>query len=126
MLDFNTTMDALGARLLTISGLRVYDFLADSVAPPAAVVALPEITYDFTKGRGTDRVVFPVHVLISKVSDRASRDKYGAYAVSVKAAVDGTLGGTVHTARVVSAIASIMSVAGTDYLAATFNVEVID
>lgn len=125
----NATMDAIGVRLLTITGLRVFDYTADSIAVPAAVVGLPDVTYDNTKGRGFDFATYPVHLLVSKVSDRASRDKLAAYLVgtggaSVKAAVDGTLGGTVQVARVASAALSTMTVAGVDYLAATFQVEV--
>lgn len=130
-LDLNATMDAIGARLLTISGLRVFDYTADSINPPAAVVTLPTVQYDVTKSRGTDRAVFDVHVLVSKVSDRASRDKLATYIVgtgssSVKAAIDGTLGGVVQYARVMGCSMSMMSVAGVDYLAATFQIEVHD
>jgi hypothetical protein len=129
MLDLNAAMDAIGARLLTIAGMRVYDYTADQVAPPAGVVGLPEVGYDVTKARGTDRAVYPLIVLVSKVSDRASRDvlsQYlaGAGAKSVKAAVDGTLGGVVQHARVASASPATITVAGVDYLAATFQIEV--
>lgn len=130
-LDLNPVMDAIGARLLTITGLRVFDYAAENIAVPAAIVALPTITYDVTKARGVDQAVFPVHVLVSRVSDRAGRDKLSAYAAgtgssSVKQAVDGTLGGIVHAARVRDTTISMMQVAGLDYLAATFNVEVHD
>ena len=128
-LDLNATMDAIGARLLTITGLRVFDFTTNSITPPAAVVGLPEVTYDNTKARGVDRAVFPVHVLVSKVSDKAARDKLSTYvagtgAASVKAAIDGTLGGTVQHARVATATTSYMTVGSVDYLAVTFQVEV--
>lgn len=125
-LDLNTAMDAIGARLLTITGLRVFDYSAENIAVPAAVVSLPAITYDVTKARGVDQAVFPVHVLVSRVSDRASRDKLSAYATSVKNAIDGTLGGTVQAARVTGSTMSMMQVAGVDYLAATFEIEVHD
>lgn len=130
-LDLNSVMDQIGVRLLTISGLRVFDFMADNIQPPAAVVTLPEVTYDVTKARGTDKAVFPIHLLISKVSDRASRDALSPYiagtgASSVKAAVDGTLGGTVQAARVTGATVQVEQVAGVDLLAAVFQVEVWD
>lgn len=125
-IDLNPVMDAIGVRLLTISGLRVYDYAADSISVPAAVVALPTIEFDVTKARGVDRGTFPVHVLVSRVSDRASRDKANTLVGSVKTAMDGTLGGIVHAARVVDTTYSEMQVAGVDYLAATVNVEVYD
>lgn len=128
-INVGTTMDALGIRLKTISGLRVYDFMADNIAAPAAVVGMPNVSYDATKGRGVDRAVYPVHLLVGKVSDRASRDKLspfvaGTGAKSVKAAIDGTLGDTVQAARVVDASVSVMAVGAVDYLAVTFNTEV--
>jgi hypothetical protein len=130
-IELNPVMDAIGQALLALPGQRVFDYQSDSVAPPAAVVALPRVEYDNTKARGTDRAIFPVHILVSKASDRASRDALGAYiagagATSVKAAIDGTLAGAVHAARVMDCDVSVFPVAGVDYLAATFQVEVWD
>jgi hypothetical protein len=128
-LDLNAVMDAVGVRLLTIAGLRVYDFAADQVAVPAGIVGLPEtIEYDSTFARGSDRVVIPVHLMVSKVSDRAGRDVLGPYIAgsgskSVKATLDGTLGGTVQTARVMSTTPQTFRVSDVDYLGATFRVE---
>lgn len=134
-LDLNPTMDAIGAKLLTITGpqLRVFDYLANNITPPAAIVAMPTVEYDHTKGRGTDKCVFPVHVLVSKVSDKASRDKLSEYiagtgARSIKAVLesDRTLGGVVQNLRVMDATISVMRVGELDYLTATFQLEVWD
>lgn len=130
-LDLNATLDALGVRLGTIAGLRVYDHPPDKVATPAVVVGFPDtITYDATMARGTDSTVIPVTVLVQKVSDRASRDALGIYLAgagvsSVKAAIDGNLGGVVKDARVASAdpVAPV-SIGGVEYGAAQFLVEV--
>ncbi|MGH7426554.1 MAG: hypothetical protein ACREJP_10380, partial [Candidatus Methylomirabilales bacterium] len=79
-LNLNTVMDGLGIRLATITGLRVFDFAAEAVSPPAAIVGMPtEVDFDFTKGRGSDRVVIPITVLVGRVSDRAARDDLSAY-----------------------------------------------
>jgi hypothetical protein len=124
-LDVNATMDAIGVRLATISGLRVYDYPADSVTVPAGVVGLPElVVYDETYRRGLDMATLDVHVLVSKVSDRASRDAISGYLTTVKAAVDGTLGGAVADARVAEARSNTITVGGVDYLAVSFTVEV--
>lgn len=125
--------DGLGARLGTIAGLRVSDYLADSIAPPAAVVAVEELIYDVTMGRGTDSGRFLVHVLVGRANDRAARDALDPYlngsgAKSVKAAVEGgggDLGGAADSVRVESATVSVMTVGAVDYLAATFTVDVI-
>lgn len=129
-LDLNAVMNAVGVRLATIAGLRVYDYPPDSVAVPAAVVSYPEeITYDETMARGCDSCILAVSVLVGVSSDRASRDALAAYlagtgASSVKTAVDGTLAGTVKDARVGRAVIRDVAVGGVDYRAAIFDVEV--
>lgn len=128
-LNLNTAMDAIGTALAGITGLRVSDYPADSVAVPAAIVAWPdEIEYDHTHARGTDRAVFKVHVMVGKVSDRASRDAINAYtngagtaSTSVKTALDA-MGAHV---RVAKATYSVMAVAGIEYLTATFDVDYV-
>lgn len=131
-LDLNATMDALGTRLKTIAGLRVHDYPPESVAVPAAVVGFPDaVEYDQTYAGGADMAVFPVHVVVGKVSDRASRDAIVAYVgrsgpSSVKTVLeaDPTLGGAVKTLRVQRAPFVTMTVGGIEYLAASFDVEV--
>jgi hypothetical protein len=130
-LDLNATMDALGVRLATIAGLRVFDFPPDALTVPAAVVAFPELDFDQTYQAGADRATFPVHILTGKVSERASRDEIGKFAAragasSVKTTLeaDPTLAGAVDSLRVRRATFSTMTVGGAEYLAATFDVEV--
>ena len=131
-LDVNLVMDALGAALGDIDGIRVYDYQADSIAAPAVVVALPEaVMYDSTYARGCDSAMFAVHVLVGRSSDRASRDALGAYLTgtgpsSVKQAleVDPSLGGVAKSLRVQRATVSTMDVSTVNYLAASFDVEV--
>ncbi len=129
-LDLNATLDALGVRLATIAGLRVYDYPPDQVAAPAGVVGYPdEITYDETMARGTDYTTITVTVLVTSGSDRATRKALAPYqsgtgASSVKAAIDGTLGGAVKDARVASSVTRGVNVGGIDYDAAVFTVEV--
>lgn len=134
-LDLNTVMDAIGARLVGVTGLRVYDYAADAANPPAAIVSLPEtVEYDVVAGRGADRVVIPVTVLVGKVSDRAARDNLSQYvagtgAQSIKSAVEGTdptLGGVCHSVRVTDARVDVVTIQAVDYLGASFNVEVYD
>lgn len=132
-LDLGSVMDGLGVRLETISGLRVFDYTPDSASPPFAVVSLPdEVAYDFTKAGGLDQATVPVHVLVSRVTDRGARDRLVPYvsstgASSVKAAIEGdvSLGGASDTVRVETARISVMSVGGVEWLAATFNVDVV-
>lgn len=129
-INLNTAMDTLGTALAGITGLRVYDYLADNVAVPAAVVGLPQpLVYDHTHGRGSDRATFPVYVVVGKVSDRAARDALATYCdgtaaatVSVKAALDAVAGCRVIDVDFTN---PVMTIAGADYLAATFHVDLV-
>lgn len=129
-IDLNVIMDALGVRLATITGLRVSDHVPETVAVPAAIVGYPEeVTYDEAYGGGADSCIVPVTILVGKVTARVSRDELAVYlaragAKSIKAAVDGNLGGTVHDARVAKARIEAVSFNGVEYLGATFRVEV--
>lgn len=134
-LDLGAVMDAIGARLVGVTGLRVYDYAADAASPPAAIVALPELVeYDAVAARGADRVVIPVTVLVGRVSDRAARDQLAQYvsgtgATSVKTAIEGgtgDLGGVAHTVRVTEARIDVVTIGQVDYLGASFDVEVYD
>lgn len=131
-LDVNAVMDAIGVRLATISGLEVYDYPADTINVPAAVVSHPEtVTYDVSYARGADMAVFNVLIIAGKVDARSSRDRLEAYrngtgASSIKTVIeaDPTLAGVSKTVRVVQATAQTVTVAGIDYAAATFDIEV--
>lgn len=130
-LDLNAVMDAIGARLVGVTGLRVYDYAADAANPPAAIVSLPELVeYDIVAARGADRVVIPVTVLVGRVSERAARDQLARYvsgegAESIKTAIEGA-GGVGQTVRVATARVDIVTIGAVDYLGASFDVEVID
>lgn len=134
-MSITDVMDGLGGRLATITNppVRVYDFPADAVAVPAAVVLFPEtLTYDDTMARGADRATFQVLVLVGKVSDRAARDALALYmagtgARSIKTVIeaDKTLGGAAQTTRVTQAIVETFTVGGADYLGCRFTIDVV-
>lgn len=129
-IDLNAVMDALGDRLRTIPGLRVSDYPADAANPPQAIVSLPdEVEYDTVAGRGADRVVVPITVLVGRLSERTARDLIAAYLSgageqSVKAAVEG--GAVGQTARVTGSRVDVITIQAIDYLGASFDVEVYD
>jgi hypothetical protein len=133
MTPLKTILEALAAALETIAGLRVFSYMPDSLAPPAAIVQLPEsIDYDLTFGRGADTYNLRVLLLVGKVSDRASTANLAQYlnaagATSIKAAVeaDPTLGGLVDDANLKRASGiGTYTVAGTEYVGALLDVEV--
>lgn len=128
--DLKATRAAIGAALRTIPGLRVYDHPPGSIAPPSAVVHFEEVAYDVTMARGVDRATFVIVVAVTDNSDRAANEAIDTYGsgtgeMSVRTAVNGTLGGVVKDAHVTGAKneGQIM-VGGIEYQGASFNVEV--
>jgi hypothetical protein len=122
-------MDALAARLVTADVTeRAYAWPADNVQPPCAVIGYPEdIEFDATFGRGSDVAVFPVWFLVGKVSERTARDRLSAIvtgATGIKNALDGGYPSYIQTARVQNCRPAPVTVAGVEYLAARFDVEV--
>lgn len=132
-MDLVDVMDGIATRLETIADLNVYAYPSHNPAAPAAVVTFPEeFEYDLTMGRGSDQAVFPVHVLVSMVSDRSARDQLADYmsgdgVSSVKRAIelDPTLAGAADSTRVASVSVSVMTVGAVDLLAATFQIDVV-
>lgn len=103
-----TVRAGLAARLDTISGLRVYATPPDSVQElPAAVVAYrgPAATYDHVLGAADAWYRFEVLLLVGSADEGQAQEDLEPYmgptgASSVKAAVDGTLGGNADWASV--------------------------
>lgn len=129
-LNLADVADAVSARLDTIAGLRCYAYPASSVAPPAAIVSYPDAqVYDATYGRGMDRMTLPVVVVVGKASDRSARDRIseytaGAGAKSVKQVLESGQYSAFDMVRVVRADFDVVQIAGTDYVAALFELDV--
>jgi hypothetical protein len=129
-MDLNDVMDEVAAQLDTISGLRCFAYPPDDVQPPAAIVSYPEaITFDETYGRGMDRMTMPVWLLVDRVVDRTSRARLAAYcagsgASSVKAVLESGTYTAFHTVRVTGVEFESVTVAGTEYVAAIFDLDI--
>lgn len=123
--------DALKTRLQTISGLRGYDIVPDTVVPPCAVVGQLDFTFDIDNARGLDQAQVDVLVIVQRFSERAGQDKLDAYlagtgASSIKAAIEGdrTLGGTVNTLRVTGAEAGTYDSQGVTFLSYRYRITI--
>ena len=121
----------LGAALDTITGLRVFDYVPDSLSPPAAVVEPLEVDYDEAMQRGLDFYRAFILVIVGRMSDRSSQDRLDAYvagsgASSVKAALESnrTLGGACSTLQVTSARPREVVVSGVNMIAYRFEVSI--
>jgi hypothetical protein len=124
----------LKTRLATITGLRCYEIIPDQFSPPAAIVGMPtSINFDFTYQRATDRLTYPVRLLVAKATDRSAQERLEQYldgsgSLSVKAAIEGdpSLGGAANVTRVLSAQGlGVYDMGGVSYLGCDFTVEVI-
>ncbi len=132
MASISALRDAIQARLATIPDLRAHDTVPAQVNPPAAVVipASPFITYDATMGRGSDDFVFTIQLVVSRAVDRVGQDRLDALLSpfgpsSVKAAVDGDLGGVADFAHVASVDSyGAVEWAGIEYFGAEVTVNV--
>jgi hypothetical protein len=94
----------LKTALVTIKGLRVYDFLPDAVSVPMATVMIEQVNYHGAFQGGDPIYRFNVMVLVARTSERTAQSKLDAYVSyggdeSVRAAIeaDKTLGGVVQT-----------------------------
>jgi hypothetical protein len=123
--------DGLKTRLETISGLRAYDLIPDTVTPPAAVVGQLDFTFDIDNARGLDQAQVDVLVIVQRFSERSGQnllDLYlsGSGASSIKAAIEGdrTLGGVVNTLRVTGAEAGTYESQGVEFLSYRYRLTI--
>lgn len=123
--------DGLKTRLETISGLRAYDLIPDTVTPPAAVVGQLDFTFDIDNARGLDQAQVDVLVIVQRFSERSGQnllDLYlsGSGASSIKAAIEGdrTLGGVVNTLRVTGAEAGTYESQGVEFLSYRYRITI--
>ena len=130
-MNLANVMDALSVRLDTITGLRCWPYPPGSVTPPASVIGYPTVyTYDEAYARGVDRMILPVVIVIGRPYDRTTRDQLAAYLAgsgtsSVKAVLESGTYTACDIVRVMSAEVDTYTIAGTDYLAAIFDVEIV-
>ena len=121
----------LSTALDTITGLRCFDYVPDSLAPPAAVIEPLEITFGVAMANGLDYYKGFVLIIVGRMSDRSSQDRLDAYlassgASSVVAAIeaDRTLGGACSTLQVTEALPRSVVVSGVEMTAYRFEVDI--
>lgn len=123
-------MDEVAAQLDTIAGLRVYAHPVDKIEPPTALVSLPQIVFDATYGRGSDRYTMPVILAVGKVVDRAARKNLapfiaGSGAKSIKTVLEAFTPVSFDTLRVTGADPDVITWGGIDYLTYTFTLDLM-
>lgn len=129
-INMGATMQAIADRAVAAGIVtRAYGWPNEQASPPCLVVGYPDgdIEYDSTFRRGSDKATFPAWIVVGKAVERTTRDVLSAYiagATGIKDALDGNLGGVVQTARVTDCQIEPVVIAGVEYLAARFDVEV--
>lgn len=130
-MELDSVMDEIAAQLDLIDGLNVHAHPVGSVTPPAAVLTYPDdFKYDESYGGGTDRMTLPVVLVVGKASDRGARDKLASYVnrtgpASIKAALESGAYQAFDEVHVPSVEFDVVRIAQTDYLAATFELDII-
>lgn len=121
----------LSTALDTITGLRVFDHVPDSLSPPAAVVEPVEVMFDEAMVRGLDKYRAFVLVVVGRMSERSASDRLDLYlagsgASSIKAAIeaDKTLGGACQNLQVTDANPRTVTVSGVEMLSYRFGVDI--
>jgi hypothetical protein len=95
-LVLSTVMDAIGAAVVTTSGVdRAYTRPVEGIRSPCVVVGYPdELDFDQTFGNGVARAVFPVWVVLGLQQDESTHtalSSLATFAVLEAVASDSTL-----------------------------------
>lgn len=126
-----SVMQDIGRRLDTINPLRTQSYESDEINPPAAFVNLPSnIDYQTTYGSGVNAIRLEITILVSKSDARIRLEQIAPYADSegAKSVAEVLETGTYiafDSIQVLSSRFDVITIAGVDYLACIFQVEVI-
>lgn len=132
-MSIKSVREGIAANLDAITGLHVLAFVPDNPTPPMAVVVPSNVRFDTAFHRGSDEYTMEVLVIVARASERGAQDTLDAYcdssgSSSVKQAIeaDRSLGGAAASLRVTDITTyGPLSVGETQYLAATFAVQVV-
>ena len=124
--------EGIGTNLRTISNLRVFEEIPDTLSPPAAVVSLNSVEYHQAFAGGLNVFRFTVRVIVGRAAERQAQRRLDLYAEptgarSVRGAIESnrTLSGACQD-LIVESMPNIGSITvnESDYLAAEFVVTV--
>jgi hypothetical protein len=127
-------MDDVARRLETIEGLRAYEYPADKVDIPAAVVSYPgDYPVHGTYQRGGVRITLPVVAVVGRASDRAARDLLSVYVdgdgpssfTRVLESPDLPPYTAFDSLQVQDIEFDVVRIGGVDYIAALFDLDIL-
>ena len=132
-MNLGDVMTEVETALKTVTNLRVYGWSAKAIAPPAAIVTLPEnVLFHQSYGVGSSKLDdLIVLLMVSRATNRTAVKDLMPYvaetgAKSVKAVLEGwtPAAGVWDILTVLSVEFDAVSYAGTPYLAAMFHTEI--
>jgi hypothetical protein len=129
-MKLDAVMDEIGDVAATIPDLNVYRWPADEITSPAAMVTYPDsMTFDAAFQRGTDRWRCGLIVAVAKAFDKSTRDQMVRYVAgdgpeSIKAAFYAHDWQACAYARPDRVTFDVLTIAGVEYLAALFDLDV--
>jgi hypothetical protein len=132
-MNLATVMAELGNAASTISGLRVFPWAQKTVSAPALIFGLPDdISPNETYGRGSMRIAdLPAILLVGQGTTRTALTALSAYCAgsgskSLITAWQDYAGYTQIQAITVRRIEpDFLSLAGVEYLGATFHLDIV-
>ena len=122
--------EGIGINLRTISNLRVFEEIPDTLSPPAAVVSLNSVEYHQAFAGGLNVFRFTVRVIVGRAAERQAQRRLDLYAEptgarSVRGAIESnrTLSGACQD-LIVESMPNIGSITvnENDYLAGEWTV----
>lgn len=122
-------MTEVAAAAATVTGLRTSTWADKVVTPPAALVDWPD-RINYQDVGGGDRIPdLPLIVVVGSSVQRTAVTKLAAYAAgagasSIRAAVEGYAYTSCDSVQVLSVEFTTAKIAGVDYLAAIFHIDV--
>lgn len=129
MMDLAAVMDEVATCMGQVAGLHTYGWPSGKVKPPAAVVNWPT-RVDYTIDGASWRITLPLVIAFGRPTAPQTRDKLTAYLngsgpASVRQLVDDYAWTSCDSVTCPDADVDVVNVAGVDYLAALFTLDVI-
>lgn len=129
-MNIGDVRDALGDAIRGIGRLNVYDRVADSVNPPAAILGSPTGSYDMAMGRTTHDLMWPIWIVVARAADGRldDLDQYLADngPTSVRDAIDTYTTDAYDDARVIGFEQyGVVTLGGIEYVGCVMNVSVL-
>lgn len=123
-MNLDDVADEVAEQLRTVDGLRVFEYPADRVTPPFAVVSLPTINYGQTYREGMDRITLPVFVGVARSSPRSARASLHQYRRLAKAALEAGTYTSFDDFKVTSAEPDVMSIGDVEFFVYTLSLDI--